>query len=136
VSISQRRWTRAAGYFLMAVAGVAAIAWPAPAVRAATTPTAGALVYVWAGMLIVGGLAAGAGAMLDRWIGEYVGLWPLVFTFTIYALAAGATGRTASIAGGCLLGAIALLLLARWRDVEVIRREAARYQAEHHNQQG
>lgn len=113
----------------MAVAGIAAIAWPSPAVRAATAPTAGVLVYVWAAMLVVGGVTSGLGAALDRWLGEYIGLWPLVFTFTVYALAAAAAG--AAIAGAALLGGIALLLLARWRDVATIRREAARYLAEH-----
>jgi len=123
---SPRRWTRVGGYSLMAVAGIAAMAWPTPSVRAATAPTAGALVYVWAGMLAVGGLSSAIGAALDRWLGEYAGLWPLVVTFWVYALAAGSTGRATSIAGACALSSIAMLLLARWRDVALIRREAAR----------
>lgn len=128
---TRRRWTRVAGYALMAVAGLAAMAWPSPAVAAATSPTSGVLVYVWAAMLAVGGSVSAIGAAMDRWLGEYAGLWPLVVTFTIYALAAGASGRAPSIAGACLLGSIAALLLARWRDVAQIRREAARYRHSH-----
>ena len=128
---SVRRWTRAIGYGLMAAAGFAAMVWPAPSVRAATTPMAG-LAYVWAGMLALGGLASAWGAAVDRWLGEYAGLWPLIATWAVYALAAGATGRLTSIAAACALGAIAFLLLARWRDVAQIRREAAPYHAEHH----
>ena len=118
------------GYTLMAVAGIAAIVWPAPTVRAATAPTAGALVYVWAAMLTLGGLSSAIGAARDRWLGEYAGLWPLVMTFAVYALAAAAAGRTTSVAGACALGSIAMLLAARWRDVALIRREAARSNTE------
>lgn len=124
MSATPRRWTRVSGYSLMAVAGMAAIAWPTPSVRAASGP--GGLVYVWAVMLVVGGLSSALGAACDRWLGEYAGLWPLVVTFFVYALAASATGRLTAIAGACALGSIGLLLLARWRDVAMIRREAAR----------
>lgn len=126
-----RRTTRVLGYGLMALAGVAAMAWPAPSVKAATTATTGVLVYVWAVLLAVGGVSCALGSALDRWLGEYAGLLPLVATFAVYGLAAAASGRWTAVAGGCLLGSIALLLLARWRDVALIRREADRFQAEH-----
>jgi len=126
-----RRISRVLGYGLMALAGLAALAWPAPSVRAATSATSGALVYMWAALLAVGGLSCALGSALDRWLGEYVGLWPLVTTFAVYALAASGSGRWTAVAGACALGSIALLLLARWRDVALIRREAARYHAEH-----
>lgn len=132
-SASARRWTRVVGYVLMAVAGVAAMVWPTPAVRAATNPLA-ILAYLWAALLILGGLSSALGAAADRWLGEYAGLWPLIVTWAVYAIAAGATGRFTSIAAACALGSIALLLLARWRDVAHIRREAARYHAEHNGE--
>lgn len=125
-----RRWTRVASYTLMAVAGAAAMAWPAPSVRAATNPVA-VYVYVWAALLIVGGMSSAIGAAAGRWLGEYAGLWPLIVTFLVYSLASFATGRLAAIAGACALASFAFLLLARWRDVAYIRREAARYNAEH-----
>lgn len=121
------RAARLIGYALMGLAGIAAMVWPAPAVQAATSPTAGALAYVWAGMLIVGGLTSAAGAASDRWLGEYAGLWPLVATFAVYGLAAFASGRGwPTVAGGLALLAIAALLHARWHDVALIRREADR----------
>lgn len=128
--LSSRRWGRVVGYALMAVAGLAAIVWPAPSVRAATSPAA-ALATVWAVLLLVGGACSLWGAAAGRWLGEYAGLWPLIVTWAVYALAAAATGRVTSIAAACALASIAALLLARWRDVAVIRREAARYHAEH-----
>ena len=126
-----RRWTRVVGYSLMALAGIAAVAWPSPAVKAATGPTTGLLVYVWAILLAVGGVSAAVGSALDRWLGEYAGLWPLVTTFAVYAIAAASSGRGAAIAGAALLGSIAFLLLARWRDVAHLRQEAMRILANH-----
>lgn len=120
------RAARLTGYVLMGLAGVAAMVWPAPAVQAATAPTAGVLAYIWAGMLIVGGVTSAAGAATDRWIGEYTGLWPLVATFTVYGLAALAGRGPVAVAGGLALLSIAVLLHARWQDVALIRREADR----------
>jgi hypothetical protein len=122
-----RRTIRAIGYFLLFAAGVAALIWPAPSVRAATSPTSGLLVYLWAGLLALGGLCSAIGAVTDRWLGEYAGLWPLVTTFMVYGLAAFTAGRgSASYAGGLFLLSIAALLYARWQDVALIRREAIR----------
>lgn len=120
------------GYSLMALAGVASIAFPAPAVRAATSATSGMLVYVWAATLAVAGLSSAVGRAADRWLGEYAGLPALAVVFAVYSLAAAATGRPVAIAGASLFGSIAVLLLARWHDVALIRREAARFNAEHH----
>lgn len=120
-----RRVTRVLGYGLMAAGGMAAIAWPAPSVRSAITGSV--LLYMWAGFLAGGGLFCTIGSALDRWIGEYAGLPLLVVTFLIFGLSAATTGRLSSIAGACVLTAIAALLAARWRDVSTVRREAARY---------
>ena len=126
MTTAPRRWTRVGGYTLMGLAGAWAIIWPAPAVQAATSPAA-ALAYVWALLLLVGGFTSAVGAAMDRWLGEYAGLWPLIVTFAAYGLAAASTGRLTAIAASLALGSIALLLLARWRDVAMVRREAVRY---------
>jgi hypothetical protein len=119
-----RRPVRAAAFALLAAGGIAALAWPPPAVQAATSPAA-ALAFVWAAMLILGGVCSAAGAITDRWLGEYVGLWPLITVFAIYGVSAFASSRgLVAVAGGCVLTAVAGLLLARWQDVALIRREA------------
>lgn len=121
------RAARLVGYSLMCVAGVASMVWPAPAVQEATAPTAGALAYIWAGLLIVGGGTSAAGAASDRWLGEYAGLWPLIMVFLVFGLAAFASSRgLVAVAGGFALLSIAALQLARWHDVAIIRREADR----------
>jgi len=126
-----RRWTRVTAYALMAAGGAAAMAWPNPAVRAATTPTSGLLAYLWALLLVLGGASSAIGAALDRWLGEYTGLVPLSATFAVFSLSAAATGRLTAMPGAAVLGSIAFFLLSRWLDVAQTRREAARYHAEH-----
>lgn len=125
-NVSVRQWARATGYTLIVFSGVAAAIWPAPSVRAAAGPMS-SLVYVWVVLLIVGGGCSAIGAATGRWLGEYVGLWPLIFTFAVYGIAAGATGRTTSLTAAFALGSIGVLLYARWRDVALVRQEAVRY---------
>lgn len=114
------RPARLIAYTLFGLAGLAAVLWPAPSVRAAS----GWLVYVWAAWLLVGGLTSAVGTVTDRWIGEYAGLPLLVAAFGVYALVVGASGRLPSVAGALVLGGLAAKLAARWQDVHCVRREA------------
>jgi hypothetical protein len=124
--VPARRPVRAIAFALMAAGGVASMMWPPAAVQAATSPVY-ALAYLWAALLILGGVCSAAGALTDRWLGEYVGLWPLITVFAVYGLAAFASSRgLAALAGGFVLTAVAALLLARWQDVALIRQETAR----------
>jgi hypothetical protein len=80
---AQGRPWRALAYALMALAGVAALVWPAPAVR----ESSGAWVYAWSVLLVVGGGAAFVGVCSGWWLGEYAGLPPLAFMLVVYAAA-------------------------------------------------
>jgi hypothetical protein len=118
----RRRGVRVVGYAMMAAAGAVAFAIPISSIRAST----GWLVYVWAGFLLIGGIACGLGAFTDRWIGELLGL-PLVSSawavyFVVLILARTASGAAAGLA----FGAVAAILWARWQDVSKIRQEADR----------
>jgi HAMP domain-containing protein len=117
-----RRAARFAGYALIAVCGLAAMLWPPPSV----SRTANSLIWVWIVSILAGGVACAVGAGLDVWLGEYVGLWPLITAFAVFGISALATGQLVSIAGGTCLLAIAFWLLARWQEVAVLRREADR----------
>lgn len=129
---ARRRWSRVVGYSLMALAGVFAIAVPAPSVQEAAE-SARYLAMVWAIMLVVGGVASAIGAALDRWLGEYAGLWPLITTFLVYAVSIAVTAarNPPAWAGAALLGSIAFLLLSRWRDVAAVRHHALRHTSVH-----
>lgn len=123
----RRRAARTAAYAAMAVAGVAAMIWPtAPAVRSATAG-AGLLIYVWALMFVVGGVSSALGSWSDRWLGELVGLGPLISVFVVYGLSAFVSSRGYTAwAGGFLFLAVAAFLFSRWQDVSQIREEATR----------
>ena len=125
-----RRISRVFAYSAFATTGFTSIMWPVASVVAATQG-ARYLTFVWAGMLIAGGIISALGAAVDRWIGEYVGLLPMMVTFVIYALAVAAAGTPTSVAGSAFLSGVALILFARWRDVAHIRVEAARHRAAH-----
>ncbi|MBC9003670.1 hypothetical protein [Micromonospora aurantiaca (nom. illeg.)] len=117
-----RRWSRVVGYAAVAAAGIGAAIVPDPRVTDAT----GALVYLWAGFLIAGGLLAGWGAWSDRWLGEALGCPLLSTSLAAYAVVLFATGRAAAVMGGLFLAGMAFLMWARGRDIEVLRREATR----------
>jgi hypothetical protein len=111
----------------MAAAGAAAWLWPTPSLAEATAG-AQVLLLIWEVFLIVGGISSAVGAFTDRWLGEYVGLPLLASTFGVYAAAAAAAGITAgrptSTAGALALAAIAVVIVGRWLEVGLVRREA------------
>ncbi|WP_431728251.1 hypothetical protein [Verrucosispora sp. TAA-831] len=119
---SPRRWSRVAGYAMMAAAGIGAALYPTPSVQEATGP----LVYLWAGFLVLGGVLAAAGAITDRWIGEHLGLPLLCAAHGVYAVVLASALAPASVVASLALGGFALLLAGRWRDVSVVRVEATR----------
>lgn len=113
---------RVAGYVLMAAAGGVAFAIPARSIQAST----GWLVYLWAGFLLLGGLLCGWGAVTDRWIGELAGLPLISSAFGVYFVVLFLTRTVSGAAAALAFGAVALLLVARWRDISTVRREADR----------
>lgn len=120
-----RRTVYAAGYFAMAAAGVCAWLWPSPSLATATGGEA-LLITVWDVFLVVGGLLAGAGAAVDRWIGEYLGLPLLAAVFAVYGVTILGSSRDSSRAGAAILLAVACMLIARWVDVGDVRRAAVK----------
>jgi hypothetical protein len=126
----RRRYSRGLAYLLTAVAGAIATVAPPPAVEMTASPVYVAF-YLWTVLLIVGGALSAVGAARGRWLGEYVGLWPLIVSFVAFGLAAATNGRGwQSAAGALLLGAFATWLYSRWLDVALLRKESTRSQVE------
>lgn len=122
-----RRWVHMVGYLLMAAAGVCAVIWPTRSVEEATNRL-DALILLWAGFLLVGGLLSAYGALTDRWFGEYTGLPLLAVVFVVYgigALTLGPSSGWTSVAGGMVFLGVSCLLLGRWRETFLLRRAAA-----------
>lgn len=82
---------------------------------------------LWAMLLAVGGLTSAAGSAADIWLGEYAGLWPIILTFMIYGLASALSGNLVELALALTILGWSLLLLARWREVAMVRSEALRF---------
>lgn len=118
-----RRSTRVVGYGLFSAAGVAALVWSVPSVQSAGGPI---IVWAWGLSFAVGGAVACAGSATDRWLGELAGLPLLAAVFIVWGLSVLAQGRSVAYAAGVLLVAVGAVLWARWRDVDVVRREAGR----------
>jgi hypothetical protein len=121
----RRRYTYAVAYLFMAAGGFSAAFWPAPSVQQSLANAWPWLIYVWDSFLFVGGLLCAAGAVSDRWIGEYMGLPLLASVFGVYGVSAAHIGitlhRPESAAGAFALTAIALLLHGRWREISGLR---------------
>ncbi len=117
-----RRVVRVAGYVMMAAAGAVAFAIPVRSIESST----GWLVYLWAAFLLVGGLLCGYGAVTDRWIGELLGLPLISSAFGVYFVVLGLAFTVPGAAISLVFGAISLFLLARWRDISIVRQEADR----------
>jgi uncharacterized membrane protein HdeD (DUF308 family) len=117
---TKRRWAYAAGYLLMAVAGVFAGIWPSQNVSNAAAAEEW-LVLVWVAFLVIGGICSSVGAATERWLGEYIGLPLLGSVFAVYGLAAFANTSRSVYAAGALFLAIALLISSRWLDVSYAR---------------
>ena len=122
------RWTRATGYALISLSGIAAIINPPPSVAAATGHHL--TTYVWATVMMLSAALCAAGAVLGRWPGEYAGLWPLAMVAAAFGIAALARG-SASIAGGLFLIGFFWMLISRWQEVALLRIESVRRHEEH-----
>lgn len=121
----RRRYSRAASYIALATAGGLAIAFRPLSLQQTVSPVY-VVFYLWAGLLIAGGLLAGIGAIRGRWAGEYIGLWPLMVSILAFAFAAATNGRGwSSSAGAFFLFSYAVWLYTRWLEVALLRREAA-----------
>lgn len=131
---TNRRWAYAAGYLLMAVAGIFAGIWPSPNVSNAAAANQ-YLVLTWDAFLVLGGLFSSIGAVTERWLGEYVGLPLLGSVFAVYGLASFASPNRAAFAAGAVFLAIALLITSRWLDVSYARR-LSRYSLQHQVRDG
>jgi hypothetical protein len=107
---------------LLASAGLASALWPVQSVEHATRPWQS---LAWTGFFMLGGLASALGVITDRWLGELVGLPMLITVFAFYSVVAFSAGKLPSLAGGCFLLAVGVLLFVRWQQVWEVRRVAA-----------
>jgi hypothetical protein len=107
---------------MMATGGALAFAIPVSSIQDAT----GWLVYLWAAFLLIGGVACALGSVTGRWFGELTGLPLISSAFGVYFVVLGLSFTVRGGAASLAMGAIALILISRWQDVNRLRVEATR----------
>lgn len=130
-AITILRWTRATGYILVSLTGLAAIVNPPASVTAAAGHHL--VTYVWAGVMAISAALCAVGAIAGAWPGEYAGLWPLAMVAAVFGISALSRG-SASLAGGLFLLGFFWMLVARWQEVALLRVESVRRHEEHENE--
>jgi hypothetical protein len=113
---------RCIAYGLMGGAGV--LLMFSPALRHDLGPVG----FLMAIFLAVGGFVSGAGALTERWVGEYVGIPLLSASFAVFGIistvAAIESAPLIATANLSLLLAVSAGLLARWREARAVYRLA------------
>jgi hypothetical protein len=89
--------------------------------------TGGPVIILWATLLAVGGLTSAIGSAADVWLGEYAGLWPIIITFMIFGFANAVSGSLIELALSLTVLGWSFLLLARWREVALVRSQALKF---------
>lgn len=123
------RLSRFAAYALITLSGIAAVMLPPASVSAASGRPF--IVLVWAGLMSVASAFCAYGAITNRWVGEYIGLWPLSMVAAIFGVSALARGTTAW-SGGLFLLAFFWFWISRWQEVALLRVEAVKTAEERH----
>ena len=72
-------------YGLLVLAGILALLSPSELVQ---NQVGGFVVFIWSSFLVVGAASCLYGAITDKWIGEYSGLWNVMATLALYGLSA------------------------------------------------
>jgi len=94
--------------------------------------TGGPVVIFWAILLAVGGFTSALGSAADVWLGEYAGLWPIILTFMIFGIANAVSGSLIELALSLTVLGWSFLLLARWREVAMVRSQAMTFHRYQH----
>lgn len=119
----RRKVIRTACYLCVLGSGAASIVWPPVSVTAATSPVR-VLALVWSGLLVAGAVPALWGAATGKWVGEYIGLPPIIFAAGAFSVAALLAGRGwHAVAGALFLLSFGLKMLSRWQETAVLRAE-------------
>lgn len=114
--------TRTLAYALMGLSGVLLLL--SPVLRT----DLGEVGYTMAIFLTVGGWVSAFGCAFERWVGEYVGIPLLSASFAVFGIITTAgniqSAPFIAFANLCLLFAVGLALLARWREARAVYRIA------------
>lgn len=73
--------------------------------------------WIWSAFLLTGTLTAIYGAVRDRYLAEFIGLPLLMTSLAAFVVLLGAAHSTGSIAFGCFLASLIVVMHSRWLDL-------------------
>lgn len=119
-----RRTGRILMYLGLSISGILTTLFPS---RLVEDQVGGPVVLCWSLGMLVSALTCFYGAVTDKWIGEYTGIPLLASVLGLYglsALAASDSHSLAILAYGLIVVSFASGLVARWRDLQVVKKAA------------
>lgn len=109
----RRRPLRVLAYSLLAAGAGVLLADPTRSLQGQSI----GIRWVWSGILLAGTILAIYGSLRDRYVAEFVGLPLLMAGMTAFVVLLAVTHTTGSIAFGCFLAALVVIMWSRFRDL-------------------
>lgn len=109
----RRRPLRVLAYVLLATGAGVLLADPTRSLSGQSVT----IRFVWSGFLLAGTLLAIYGSSRDRIMGEFIGIPLLLTALTVFVVLLLARGTTGSIAFGCILSSLIVVMTSRWLDL-------------------
>lgn len=123
VSLTYRRISRVAMYFMLFVGSIFSIAAPSEIFLQQSST---GLSKSWSALFAIAAVSCLIGSLFDRWVVEYVMIPLLASTLMVFGVAllgsAFTSGTAIVVPYAMFFGAFSLGLFARWRDVQSIYR--------------
>lgn len=109
----RRRPLRVLAYVLLGMGAGVLMADPTQSIQATDQD----LRKYWSALLLFGTVLCVYGAWTDKYLSEFIGLMPLITAFAAFVVALGAKHTTGTVAFGCFLGALVVIMFSRWLDL-------------------
>ena len=109
----RRRPLRVLAYVLLAVGAGVLLADPTKSLQGQSVY----IRWIWSGFLLAGTLLAIYGSARDRHMGEFLGIPMLSTALSVFVVLLFAAHTTGSIAFGCIIASLIVVLSSRWLDL-------------------
>lgn len=112
------RVVRGFKYGSFIAAALVSYAFPSLLVSASFKGPWSVFAYVWSTFLLLGATTCLCGLVKRTWVGEFIGLWGVIFTLGVYAISCFGNAHTGQqVFLGLLVLAFSFSSFARWLDM-------------------